>query len=229
MNLELVIPSKGRIEKLERCVNSIFHSAKNVPITLRLCFSVQKEFDYFQTLIGNLPNVIIELLTSYRVPEFWNSCLNKTDADALCYLNDDILLFEDTLEVAIGEFKKFFPDYDGVLGLRQANLPGSQAVEGAFGIIGKKYTERFPEGMVWCPDYNRFYCDHELWQFAKRIDKFQFCIPARIEQLHPAFTKEPNDETHIDVRKWWKIDHTTHTRRKHLNYLWGKEFNLINN
>jgi len=228
MKIEIVIPSKGRIKKLEHCINSILHSSKNVSMDLKLSFSVQSEFAYFQSLFGNFPNIQNELLTTYRVPEFWNDALRKTEADALCYLNDDVLLFEDTLEVAVKEFERYFPNFDGVLGLRQANLPETQAVEGAFGIIGKKYTERFPEGMVWCPDYNRFYCDHELWQFAKLINKFHFCIPARITHLHPAFTKQPSDKTHIDVRTWWKTDKNIYEKRKQLGYLWGKEFNLIN-
>jgi hypothetical protein len=227
MLLEIVIPSKGRIKKLEQCINSIFHSAEKIPITLTLSFSVQKEFDYFQQLLGNMPNVNLELLTTYRVPEFWNNALRRTTANALCYLNDDILLFDDTLEVAMKEFQRLFPTYDGVLGLRQANLPESQAVEGAFGIIGKKYTERFPDGMVWVPQYDRFYADFELWQYAKYINKFNFCTTARIIHLHPAFSDANIDETHKDVRKYFKTDKEKYEKRKQLGYLWGKDFNLL--
>ena len=159
MNLEIAIPSKGRLKKLEQTVNSIFHSARHFPIKLSIYFSLPEELKEFQAKIGPIPNVSCNIVYNYRVPEFWNSCLHRTDADALCYLNDDVLLLDDTIEVIFSEFQKNFPNYDGVMGLRQANIPQKQAVEGAFGIIGKKYTERFPEGQVWCLDYNRFYAD----------------------------------------------------------------------
>ncbi len=228
MNLEIVIPTKGRITKLEKTVNSIFHSASNIPISLVIYFSLQQELDYVKEKLGNISNVSLEIVYNYRVPEFWNSCLHKTDADALCYLNDDILLLEDTLEIAMKEFEKTFPNYDGVLGLRQINLPKEQKVEGAFGIIGKKYTERFPDGQVFCPDYDRFYCDHELWKFANSINKFYFCSTARIEHLYLDSINEPSDKTHKEGRKYWEVDNITYEKRKTLNYLWGKSFELIN-
>ena len=228
MNLEIAIPTKGRLKKLERTVNSIFISAKNIPISLSIYFSLQSELDEFQKIIGNLSNVKLEVVYNYRVPEFWNSCLKKTEADALCYLNDDVLLLEDTIETIIKEFKKTFYNYDGVMGLRQVNIPEKQAVEGAFGIIGKKYTERFPEGQVWCPDYNRFYADFELWQFARQINKFYFCTTARIEHLHPCTNHMYRDKTHDDVRQYLEADKQTFHRRQAQGLLWGNKFNLLN-
>jgi len=228
MKLEIAIPSKGRLKKLEQTVNSIFLSAQHIPIQLSIYFSIQEELDSFQKLIGDSPNISLNLVYNYRVPEFWNSCLATTDADALCYLNDDVLLLDDTLEVALKEFERNFPNLDGVMGLRQVNLPADQAVEGAFGIIGKKYTERFPDGQVWCPDYNRFYADFELWQFARQIGKFNFCTTARIEHLHPCTNRLYKDATHDAVRVFLTPDKLTFQRRQARGLLWGDNFNLIN-
>ncbi len=228
MILEIVIPSKGRIKKLEQTVNSIFHSAKEVPVKLKICFSLQNELDEFRNIIGDNTNISLEIVYNYRVPEFWNYHLNQSDADAFCYLNDDVLLLDDTIEVIMKEFKSTFPTYDGVMGLRQVNIPPKQAVEGAFGIIGKKYTERFPEGQVWCLDYNRFYADFELWQFARQIGKFYFCTTARIEHLHPCTNPAYKDATHTDVRTYLNLDQQTFHRRQARGLLWGSNFNLIN-
>ena len=228
MTLEIVIPSKGRLEKLEKTVNSIFYSARNIPIKLTICFSIHEELEKFNIIIGNIPNVSLELIYNYRVPEFWNTYLNKTDANALCYLNDDVLLLEDTIEVALAEFERVFPNNDGVMGLRQVNIPPKQAVEGAFGIIGKKYTERFPDGQVWCPDYNRFYADFELWQYARKIGKFYFSTISRIEHLHPCTNPKHKDATHDAVRVYLPQDKQTFALRQARGLLWGENFNLIN-
>jgi hypothetical protein len=225
-NLDVVIPSLGRIKKLENCLNSIFHSAKNIKINIYLYFSVEEEYKYFLEKFKDFPEITVILLTDYRVPTFWNTHLKNMKASALMYLNDDVLLFEDTLSVVMSEFPKTFPDGDGVLGLRQSNIPQDQAVEGAFGVIGKKYAERFPDSQVFCPSYYRFFGDFELWRYAKSIDKFLFCIPARIQHLHPAFSKEQEDETHRLVRKWLPTDRQTFKLRQSKNLLWGDSFIL---
>jgi len=228
MLLDIVIPTKNRKEKLDNCLNSVFHSVKDNLVNIWLYFSIQEELDYYKALFNNISNIHIEYLEFYRVPDFWNGHLQKTKADAICYLNDDVILFTDTIETIIREFGEKYPDYDGVMGLRQANLPKDQTVEGAFGVIGRKYAERFPEKQVFCPDYDRFFSDWELWQYAKSINRFYFCSIARIEHLHPLGNKALEDDTHKDVRKWIKGDKKTFAIRKQRNLLWGDSFKLIN-
>lgn len=229
MTLDIVIPSKNRTDKLTNCINSIFHSAKDIPINLHLYFSIKEEFDYWVNMFsGSKLPITLHLLSDYRVPDFWNSHLQRMNSDAMMYGNDDILLFEDCIPTAIKAFQEKFPDNDGVLGLRQSNLPSDQAVEGAFGIIGSKYADRFPSRQVFCPDYDRFYGDFEVWIFAKSLGKFCFCSIAEIEHLHPAFDRKQEDETHHDVRKWLPGDKKTNLIRKELGYLWGKDYKLVN-
>ena len=226
MHLDIVIPTLNRKEKLTNCLNSIFHSYKGQNITLHIYFSLKEEFNYWSNWFkeSSLPIELHLLDVPYRVPDFWNSHLQKMQSDALCYLNDDILLEDDTFEVIFEEFPKAFPDYDGVMGLRQANLPKDQTVEGAFGIIGSKYAERFPARQVWCPEYERFFGDWETWQMAKSIDKFYFCIPARIKHLHPITDKALEDKTHHEVRKHLPKDKQTFKIRQSQGLLWGQQF-----
>lgn len=228
MKIDVVIPSIGRIQKLTNTLNSILKSAVTIPINLYVYFSLQSEREYFGQYFQNMPEVHLELLPEYRVPDFWNMHLNKSNADMMVYLNDDILLEEDTLKTIIEEFPKMFPDFDGVMGLRQTNLPVDQALEGAFGVIGKNYKNRFPNGQVWCLDYQRFYADRELWLYAKSIGKFHFCSIARITHLHPVTDRTLEDKTHVDVRKYLPFDREIWTKRQANNWLWGRDFNLVN-
>ena len=228
MTLDIVIPSKDRKKKLDACLNSLFHSVKDNDVTVYLYFSIKEEHDEYEKFFEQVPTVKIKWVENYRVPDFWNSHLHDTKADAICYINDDIIFFEDTITTIFKEFQEKFPDYDGVMGLRQANIPEDQAVEGAFGVIGLPYAKRFPSKQVFCPDYDRFFGDFELWRFAKTIDKFYFCTTARIQHMHPLGNRDLEDKTHKDVRRYLASDKQTFRLRKAKEYLWGKTWNLIN-
>ena len=210
------------------CINSIFRSAKSSDIRLIIYFGTSDEMNYFNSLLSGLPNIDLRFLPEYTVPTFWNSYLKDMKADALLYLNDDTELYEDTLEVVIEDFQREFPDTDGVLGLNQVNIKDPHKVESAFGVIGTKYADRFPNRQVWCPDYHRFYGDWELWKHAKDRGRFYFSPVARINHYHPCTDTKLEDATHYAVRTYLKQDKITFQRRQALDLLWGKDYKLIN-
>jgi len=227
LQIDVVIPSRGRVKKLENCLNSIFHAAIDIRLQIYLYFSVPEEYTYFLEKFRDLPEVTPLLLENYRVPDFWNTHLRNTKANVMCYLNDDVLVDRDLFKVVMKEFYKKFPDYDGIIGFRQTNIPKDSTVEGAFGAIGIKYADRFPKRQVLCPNYERFYSDFELWKYASHINRFYFCDLAMLTHLHPMGNKELEDDTHRLVRQYLKQDRVTHTQRQQLGYLWGKDFNLV--
>ena len=147
-------------------------------------------------------------------------------SDALCYLSDDVLFFEDTVEKMINKFSYYFPDFDGVLGLYQENLPIEQQVKCAFGIIGTKFANRFPQRKVFCLDYWRFYMDKELLLLIENSNKFVFDKEVKIKHLHPAITGIA-DKTHKYNRKYLQRDRETFYLRRKKNWLWGRDYNLI--
>ncbi len=227
--LDIVLPTKWRQEKLDRCLNSIFHSVKNITeydIHLYIYFSVESEYQHYWNHFCAIGNIHLKFLEQYRVPDFWNSHLQSTGADAVCYINDDIEFFEDTAKTILSEFPKRFPDFDGLMGLNQRNLPSHHIVEAAFGVIGRTYADRFPNKQVFPIDYERFFVDLEMCDYAKSISKFYFCQQAEILHHHPNFggTK---DKTHEDVRRFHAKDRATYEKRKNLGYLWGKTFETI--
>ncbi len=161
------------------------------------------------------------------MPDFWNTYLQNCNADAMCYLNDDIILYEDTIPYIVSQYTYKFPTFDGVMGLNQINIKDSRKVEAAFGVIGMKYADRFPNRQVFCPDYNRFHADWELCEYAKSIDKFFYASLAQIQHLHPCIDNKYRDATHSVVRKWLQIDKTIFAKRQSKSLLWGRDFTLI--
>lgn len=229
MKLEVVIPSRGRIEKLTKCLNSILLASRDLKdIKIKIYLDKDEEILHFKNLLGDLPEIELFLLQNYRVPDFWNQRFKESKSDILIYLNDDIELFDDCLIQIINYFEVNFPDLDGVVGINQININSPDKVQAAFGAVGIKYSERFPERQVFCPDYNRFYGDYELWRFAKEVNKFVFGERALLNHYHPCTNRKLEDDTHVQVRKFLPNDKEIFRKRQELNLLWGRDFKLIN-
>ena len=224
MLLKIVIPTLNRLEKLRNCVNSIIRAKRNYNVELYLCFSLLHEIKQFKKEYKE-DWIKFKLIKDYKVPEFWNSfCKELKKDECLMYLNDDVVLKDDTIKYVFDLYPKFFPNFDGIVGIRQENLPENQALPTAFGIIGYKFTENFPDRQVFCLDYYRFYADRELYLYAKKVNKFKFSHLISLIHYHPAFYKNFVDETHKKVRQYWQQDHITYNKRQELGYLWGINF-----
>lgn len=226
MTIEIVIPSKHRIEKLNNCINSILRNSVSCKISIYL--SDLKELLYFSKFFTNITQIKLHVLSSYQVPDFWNARIREMTTNVLIYLNDDVLLYQDTLKKIMINYHRYFPEFDGLMGLNQSNLNSTTNVEAAFGVIGKNFSKHFKNKQVWCLDYNRFFCDKELEMYAKTIDKFVYCKETEIIHLHPIIDPTLEDDTHRDSRRYWKQDHDTFKKRKALGLLWGRDTTLIN-
>lgn len=222
MKLDLVVPTINRIQKISNCLHSIEKSKEDNNIEVHVYFSIEKEMIEISEKFRQ-PWIHFYLLKSYRVPEFWNAHLLKMKADAMVYLNDDVVIPPKGIKKIIECYEQHFPDFDGVMGLNQS-LESSTNKEGAFGVIGKKYADRFPNKQVFCPDYNRFYADEELELYARSIGKFKYDKEAKIIHLHGSFYGK--DTTHNEVRKYLKQDKRTFQNRQERKLLWGESFEL---
>ena len=227
MLIDIVIPTRDRLLKLYNCVGSILNSDwGDNQISIKVAFNDEEELTKFKQYTMS-QEIMMEVFEGYRVPTFWNTYLLKSKADVLVCLNDDTILKKHTILKLEEAFKTHFPDYDCVIGLNQSNGPVEQCLDSAFCAIGIKYSDRFPNRQVYCPDYFRFYGDKELGEYAKSINKFYFAKEVEIIHLHPAFTGIPGDETHNKVREFLNKDRVTYTKRQQLNYLWGSDYNLL--
>jgi len=222
MKFNISIPTLNRKQKLINCIASIIVAKKDNDISLNIYFNSEKELKEIHKRFNRFTWVHYHCLDNYRVPNFWNNILNKMKEDALIYLNDDVELYSDTLNI----INEQFTDKDSVMGINQINL-GQRGLDSAYGVIGSVYANRFPSKQVFCPDYFRFYADKELGEYAKSINKFKFCKEARINHLHPSIDSKYQDSTHVIVRQWLGQDKTIYNLRKDNNFLWGRDFNNL--
>lgn len=223
LKLDVVIPTLNRQDKLMNCLNSIRKAKKDYDIRVHIYFSEVNELLYFKAFTREYWINCYRMI-NYRVPNFWNHHLQKMKADAMLCANDDILFKEDTIDKIYEFFFNHCPDFDKIVGMNQENLPQGEGKHYAFMIIGSKFADRFPERKCWCPDYYRFYADQELGIYADKLGKFKYCPEIKIIHLHPAFNKELLDNTHKEVRKYWKQDRDTFVKRQSLKLLWGENY-----
>jgi len=226
--MRIVIPSLNRKEKLTNCINSIKKARFGHNINLYLYFSDNSELLYFSKLTKDDNWIHCKIVKDYRVPSFWNARVKEMgeDVDGLMYLNDDVTLFSDTIGKAIKYMTTLYPNTDGIIGMNQVNIPVNQALKTAFGVIGRKFGDRFPDRQILCPEYFRFYSDKELYLYATKVNKFTFCHLVQLEHHHPAFNIKLADSTHLKVRKYLSKDREIFSERQMKTLLWGVNFYL---
>jgi len=225
MQLDLVIPTLHRPEKLTACLNSIAATKADLNIHTHVYFTDVKELEDFSNRYKNAKWITCKHTDYDKCSTFWNTHIKTMTANAMVYLNDDVVLHQDTLSKLIQTYLKHFPDFDGVMGLNQCNLPTEKTIQSAFGVIGTIYANRFPDRQVFCPEYYRFYGDYEIMLYAKSINKFHYGENVRIDHLHGDFTKL-KDGTHRAVRKYKEKDCPIYSNRQTKKYIWGKTFDI---
>lgn len=229
MRTGIVIPTYKRPEQLTKLLDSIAVAA--VPAMTVYCY-VSPD-DWGLEKYGNLYSAPwLEWYTydrEFRAAEFWNAHLQRYGIrdDITIYLCDDTELLPDTLRAARIEYTSHFPNWDGVIGIKQENLHGKcETCPAAFGIIGQEFLKQFPDKRVFCEDYGAFYLDTELYEYANWAGRFYFSHRAKLIHHHPV-SGVPMDATYQHNRRWQQSDRLTRKLRQHHGYMWGRDFTLV--
>lgn len=227
--LDIVIPTYGREQKLLETLISIrdarmmLHSVK---AEVHLFFSNPQELERVREHEKGKQWIVYHLLgNEFLAARFWNAYLASMEADALCYLTDDIQL--DYMCLSEGWNHLSLMGLDGVVGFKIENALDGQPARAAFGMIGKPFVDRFPNKEVFCPEYSCFYLDEELEMFSSKIGRFIFCEQARLRHSHPDFTGDGPDKTHIHHRRHKFRDIIAYKLRRKQKLIWGESFEKI--
>lgn len=230
MTLDVVIPTLMREEKLRRTLTSV-HTALgvcNFPVNVKVFYSDSEEKERAEKELNfSWLEHMIYGSEDFRAPRFWNDYLRTMEADALCYLTDDVLLDRYCLLIAAEEIKKM--EFDGVVGFNIENrMEEVQPCLAAFGLVGKKFADRFPGRAVFCPDYYSLFADVELEKFAKLTGRFRFQGACKLVHFHPAYAPDEADETHLHTRRRISRESAIFEARSTGGLVWGKSFELVN-
>lgn len=234
MNIEIVFPTKNRPEALKKCLASLETEIINPSphiFTVIPYVDSKKEYDYIKAnVVHDLHSwVHVRVLeTPYNSAcKFWNDYLKNFDADAFVYLNDDCEVEEGCLENA-AQILETQLDYDGIVGFKQTNANCDGVCLAAFGMVGYKYLESFPNNALFCPDYYCLYADQELYEYALKSGRFIYSENCKIKHFHPTFTGLAPDETHKTNKLHKGEDIKTFRTRRSLGLLWGVTTEVVN-
>lgn len=123
---------------------------------------------YIKGFLDNHKNVKYYYGNSSTKIEAINADLDKLpNYDIMLLASDDMIPRQPSYdEVIASDYKKYFPNLDGVVHYNDGRL-GPQL--NTFCIMGKPYFERF--GYIYHPSYKSVFCDNEFTDVSKILNK----------------------------------------------------------
>lgn len=200
--ISILIPTKGRPEKLERCVKSVdiyceiwilATKPEDVPHDVMIDSRVKVFFDENMTII-QAQNFLASKATGHILP-----------------ITDDIVFDRGSIDAALDIlYCSFFNfDGDGIVGFHVKNM---NCADYAYMLVGKRFYNETLKGELFHSGYEHFFADQELSEIAKKRKKFVVCLDATIKNYHPNAGFQ-EDETHR-YRRGEKLAHDQELYRR---------------
>jgi len=214
MHVDVIISTYDRFKPLKKCIKSITDSDyKDVSIFV----VVDGDRLLFNKLLGEPITMIFNKERMDYIFSMNRVLREMEQTNAVLYGSDDLIFRPDCISNAVKAMKERFPDTDGLVALKQRNKEGGAA----FGLLGRKFINRFPDSAVFCPEFIHYAGDTELKRFARSIDKFYQCKEAVVNHLRlEDRTTELVHEVKIHDKQLYK-------KRKNKRLLWGHSFERI--
>jgi len=221
--ITISIPTIARSQLLKQTVESLKKQRHN---NIHLVITVDGNPDLLRYVNHNIP-----LLNEFRPTPtiqyndkrrdwIWSQnyvLRNLFEGDAFLYASDDLVFGPDTIGLAVNRLFKKAPDGDGMATIEQ-DIVGCSS---AFGLIGRKFTDRFPNRRVFCPDYIHYCSDFELGKYARSVGRMYHGDGAKV--IH----HRPHDQTQRLAKPLERRDFRAQDERGDRGWLWGNNFDLL--
>lgn len=190
--ISVLIPTKGRPEKLARCIASIdanceililAHSQSDVPLS-----------------VSQDSRVIIFFDSNMMPVEACNYLASMAEGHLLP-TGDDVEYLPNALQIAEFELDSMFGGC-GVIGMSVINMDCN---DDAFMLVGRSFYNDVLGEELFHKEYQHFYADTELGRLAKKLNRFIPCKEAQMINYHPSSGCKA-DATHSEGRLE-KIEH----------------------
>lgn len=213
MLINVVISTFDRFELLRKRIKSIVNSDyKDISIFVIV--------DGNEKMINELKDEPVEILFNPERMDYIisiNKAIKHIKDGAVLYASDDLIFWPNCISNAAKAMKEHFPDTDGLIALKQVQKEGGAA----FGLLGRKFINRFSNGEVFCPEFIHYGGDTELRDFAQSIGRFHQCREAIIDHSRQC------DNTFKLARKVKTHDKQIYKRRRCKKFLWGESFERV--
>ena len=210
IHVDVIIPTLDREDTLKETIKSALASSyKRIGITV----VIDGNFQLARSLAGWPVKIILNAQRRDWVVSM-NKAIAMTHDSAVLYASDDLVFDKYCIERAVQKMPK---DQDALVAIKQ-DVKGCRT---AFGLLGRKFIERFPKSQVFCPDYIHFGSDFEIGLYAARVNKLVMCPEARVQH------RRLHDATHQVAVKVKERDVKIKQERKNRGYLWGLNFDRL--
>lgn len=176
-------------------------------------------------LVMNSPGVILTLNTYPNLSLYFSNNKSKIEAinkdinkhldfDIVIVAADDFMPLIQNYDLIIASaMNTHFPNYDGILhfndGIQGPNL-------NTLPIYGKKFYEKF--GYIYYPGYKSLYCDTELTDVSRMLNKVVYVDLLLIEHQHPCTGKHEYDDLYIRNDRHFEHDKDLYFKRRQINF-----------
>lgn len=217
--IDVVIPTRKRIGKLHKAIDSIPHNVGEVEVNVIVISDGDVETVQEVMLIMERVDQIL-FVRGHHGAVYCRNLVTPSCEDMVLYATDDITFRAGAIASALKSLDTLFPDGDGVIGFLQENAPNRNFNPAGVGLMGQKFLKRYPGKKIFYPKYFHFACQEILW-LSDKHEKFVLDEGARLYHFHPAFYPKLKDQCHADARIFRKKDHDLIKKRKREGKIWG--------
>lgn len=217
-NIDIIIPTRNRYEKLCRCLDSIPENSGEIKIgVIVVC---DGDSNTAKKLIGHNDGLITQVVTvrEHRGSVYCRNLVIQATEDALIYATDDIEFKAGAIDAAVVAMQKYFPDEDGVIGFNQVNAK-SFSIAGV-GLVGQKFLCRYPNRKLFYPEYFHFSCQ-EIERLGEKLNRIKLEEKAELLHYHPSKNLSERDTTHTEARRDRIKDKLISSQRRADKIIWG--------
>lgn len=216
--IDIIIPTRNRWEKLSRCLKSIPREFADV--ILNVIVICDGDCDTAQRLMALSDGVVNQIIfvQVHSGSVFCRNLATQCAEDAVLYATDDIEFKSGAIETAIRSMRKNFSDEDGIIGFSQ--ISGGAFSPAGVALVGQAFLQRYPNRKLFCPLYFHFSCQ-EIERLGKKLGKLVLEKDAVLAHYHPNWNRKEFDNTHSEARIYRKKDLQISSDRRAKKLIWG--------
>ena len=215
-SIDLIIPTRNRFRKLQRCLNSIPSKANGIPIRVTVICDGDAETACRLRMEPN--SITVVHVEKHSGSVYCRNLISQAVEDALLYATDDIKFKKNAIAEAVKMMERHFPDGDGVVGFNQINAKKFSIAGVA--LLGQKFLRRYPDRKFLFPGYFHFSCQ-EIEHLGNKLGRILLARKAHIVHYHPSFMKNESDDTHREARLYRIADRKLSNQRYAKGLIWG--------
>lgn len=216
--IDLIIPTRNRWEKLQRCLRSIPKTLSQNNLNVTIICDGDRDTASKLIMSNNGQVDYLVLVAGHRGAVYCRNLVTQCAEDAVLYATDDIEFKPGAIETAVESMRKHFPDDDGVVGFNQIGKQGFS--KAGVALVGQQFLCRYPEKKLFYPGYFHFSCQ-EIERLASKLGKLHFEEQAKLYHYHPSWNHKEMDQTHVEARKYRGKDLKISRNRRAEKLIWG--------